>query len=185
MGDPRDFGNFVNAVIDEKSYETIKGFIEKTLTSSDAEVIIGGNCDKSKGYFIEPTVILASDPKFLTMQEEIFGPVVSIYVYGRREVRGDARTLRPDLAPTPSPARSSPTTATPPSLRSTSSASPQATSTSTTNPPAPWSVCSPSAARALPAPTTRPAVCKTSCAGSALAPSKRRIIRRVTIGIRF
>ncbi len=81
MGDPRDFGNFVNAVIDEKSYETIKGFIEKTLTSSDAEVIIGGNCDKSKGYFIEPTVILASDPKFLTMQEEIFGPVVSIYVY--------------------------------------------------------------------------------------------------------
>ncbi len=81
QGDPRDFCNFVNAVIDEKAFDKIMGYIEKAKDSKDAEVIIGGNGDKSKGYFIEPTVILASDPHFVTMEEEIFGPVLSIYVY--------------------------------------------------------------------------------------------------------
>ncbi len=81
QGDPRDFCNFVNAVIDEKAFDKIMGYIEKAKDSKDAEVIIGGNGDKSKGYFIEPTVILASDPYFVTMEEEIFGPVLSIYIY--------------------------------------------------------------------------------------------------------
>ncbi len=81
MGDPLDFSNFVNAVIDEKSFDSIMSYIEQAKTSDDAEVIIGGNGDKSKGYFVEPTVILAKDPNFVTMREEIFGPVITIYVY--------------------------------------------------------------------------------------------------------
>ena len=80
-GDVRDFCNFVNAVIDEKAFDRIMGYIEKAKSSADAEVIIGGNGDKSLGYFIEPTVILAKDPHFVTMEEEIFGPVLSIYIY--------------------------------------------------------------------------------------------------------
>ncbi len=80
-GDPRNFCNFVNAVIDEKAFDKIMGYIEKAKKSKDAEVIFGGNGDKSTGYFIEPTVVLAKDPHFVTMEEEIFGPVLSIYVY--------------------------------------------------------------------------------------------------------
>ncbi|MDR4988657.1 MAG: L-glutamate gamma-semialdehyde dehydrogenase [Bacteroidales bacterium] len=81
QGDVRDFCNFVNAVIDEKAFDRIMGYIEKARSSKDAEVILGGGGDKSKGYFIEPTVILAKDPHFVTMEEEIFGPVLSVYVY--------------------------------------------------------------------------------------------------------
>ena len=80
-GDPKEFCNFVNAVIDEKAFDRIMGYIDKARNSSDAEIIFGGMGDKSKGYFIDPTVILAKDPHFITMQEEIFGPVLSIYVY--------------------------------------------------------------------------------------------------------
>lgn len=81
MGPPEDFTNFVNAVIDEAAYNKLKGFIDRARTDAEAEVIYGGNCDKSVGYFIEPTVILTTDPKYITMQEELFGPVVTIYVY--------------------------------------------------------------------------------------------------------
>lgn len=81
MGGVEDFSNFVNAVIDERAFDKISGYIEKAKESEVAEIIAGGNCDKSKGYFIEPTVILAKDPQFTTMCEEIFGPVVTIYVY--------------------------------------------------------------------------------------------------------
>ena len=81
MGDVFDFSNFVNAVIDENSFDNIAGYIERAKKSSDAEIIAGGKCDKSKGYFIEPTVILAKKPKYETMEEEIFGPVLTIYVY--------------------------------------------------------------------------------------------------------
>ena len=81
QGSPEDFGNFVNAVIDEKSFDTIAGYIAKAKESNDAEIIVGGNCDKSKGYFVEPTVIFAKDPHFVTMEEEIFGPVITIYAY--------------------------------------------------------------------------------------------------------
>lgn len=81
MGDVTDFSNFMNAVIDETSFDNIKSYIDYAKSSSDAEVIIGGGCDKSEGYFVEPTVILTTDPKFKTMQEEIFGPVLTIFVY--------------------------------------------------------------------------------------------------------
>jgi 1-pyrroline-5-carboxylate dehydrogenase len=81
MGDVRDFSNFVNAVIDEASFDNIAGYIERAKKSNDAEVIIGGKCDKSVGYFIEPTIILAKTPKYESMEEEIFGPVLTIYVY--------------------------------------------------------------------------------------------------------
>ncbi len=81
MGAPTDFRNFFNAVIDQASFDSISEFINYADASDDAEVIIGGGCDDSVGYFIEPTVILAKDPHFRTMEEEIFGPVTTIYVY--------------------------------------------------------------------------------------------------------
>jgi 1-pyrroline-5-carboxylate dehydrogenase len=81
MGDVTDGHNFVNAVIDEAAYERIMGYIEKTRTAADASIIAGGKGDKSKGYFIEPTIILAKNPGYVTMEEEIFGPVMTIYVY--------------------------------------------------------------------------------------------------------
>jgi len=80
-GSEKDFRNAVNAVIDKPSYDRIMSYIEFAKTSASAEIIAGGKGDKSKGYFIEPTVIVVSDPHFKTMEEEIFGPVMSIYVY--------------------------------------------------------------------------------------------------------
>ncbi len=81
MGPPEDFTNFVNAVIDESSFDKLKGYIDRAKEDADAEVIFGGNCDKSVGYFIEPTVIEARTPDYITMQEELFGPVLTVYVY--------------------------------------------------------------------------------------------------------
>ncbi len=81
MGPTEDFGNFVNAVIDEKAFESITGYIEKARQNPMNEIIAGGKYDKSKGYFIEPTVIVTKDGSSLTMCEEIFGPVMTIYVY--------------------------------------------------------------------------------------------------------
>jgi len=81
MGSPEDFTNFFTAVIDERAFDKISGYIAQARKDKDAEVIIGGGYDKSEGYFIEPTVILATDPKYRTMEEEIFGPVLTIYVY--------------------------------------------------------------------------------------------------------
>lgn len=81
MGTTEDFSNFVNAVIDERAFDKISGYITRVKHSNDAEIIAGGGFDKSKGYFIEPTVIVTTDPKYVTMQEEIFGPVLTIYVY--------------------------------------------------------------------------------------------------------
>lgn len=81
VGSVEDFTNFVNAVIDEKAFDSITKYIDLAKNSSDAEIISGGNYDKSEGYFIHPTVIETTDPKFVTMQEEIFGPVLTIYVY--------------------------------------------------------------------------------------------------------
>jgi 1-pyrroline-5-carboxylate dehydrogenase len=81
MGPPEDFINFMNAVIDEASYEKLKGAIDRAREDKDAEVIFGGKCDKSTGYFIEPTVIQAKVPGYITMEEELFGPVLTIYVY--------------------------------------------------------------------------------------------------------
>lgn len=81
MGGVEDFSNFVNAVIDEKSFDKIAKYIDNAKQSPMVEVIAGGEYDKSKGYFIEPTVLLTKDPMYTTMCEEIFGPVLTIYVY--------------------------------------------------------------------------------------------------------
>ena len=81
MGNPEDFTHFFNAVIDERAFDKISGYIAQVRNSDQATIIAGGGYDKSKGYFIEPTVIEAKDPKYLTMCEEIFGPVLTIYVY--------------------------------------------------------------------------------------------------------
>ena len=81
MGSPRDFKHFMTAVIHENSFDKIVSYIEKAKSSEEAKIIIGGEYDKSKGFFISPTVILTENPNFITMEEEIFGPVVTIYVY--------------------------------------------------------------------------------------------------------
>jgi 1-pyrroline-5-carboxylate dehydrogenase len=80
-GDIKDFCNFMNAVIDEKAFDRITGYIEKVKQSSEAEFVYGGTYDKSVGYFIDPTIVLTTNPHFITMEEEIFGPVMTIYVY--------------------------------------------------------------------------------------------------------
>jgi 1-pyrroline-5-carboxylate dehydrogenase len=85
MGTPEDFTNFINAVIDEKAFDKITSYIDRVKESDEAEIIVGGGYDKSVGYFVEPTVVVTTNPKFLTMQEEIFGPVLSVYVYPEDE----------------------------------------------------------------------------------------------------
>jgi 1-pyrroline-5-carboxylate dehydrogenase len=81
MGDPADFTNFMAAVINQAAFDKIKGYIEYAKASDEAEILTGGHFDDSTGYFIEPTAIVTTNPKFKTMQEEIFGPVLTIYVY--------------------------------------------------------------------------------------------------------
>ncbi len=81
MGPVDDFRNFINAVIDEKSFDKIKSYIDQAKTNPANTIWAGGNCDKSKGYFVQPTVIATTDPKSVTMCEEIFGPVLTVYVY--------------------------------------------------------------------------------------------------------
>ena len=81
MGDVEDFTNFMNAVIDKAAFDTIGEYIEKARHSKEATILIGGKTDSSKGYFIEPTIIETIDPHFVTMEEEIFGPVLTVYVY--------------------------------------------------------------------------------------------------------
>lgn len=85
MGPTEDFSNFINAVIDEKSFDKLAKYIDAAKKDSEVEIIAGGNYDKSKGYFIEPTVILAKDPKYVTMCEELFGPVLTIFVYDDKD----------------------------------------------------------------------------------------------------
>jgi 1-pyrroline-5-carboxylate dehydrogenase len=81
IGPTEDFGNFINAVIDEKSFDKLAGYIDKAKNDKGLEIIAGGNYDKSKGYFIEPTVLVTKDPYYITMCEELFGPVLTIYVF--------------------------------------------------------------------------------------------------------
>src|SRR5690554_6196756 len=81
MGSPEDMSNFITAVIDERAFDKLAGYIDRAKEDKDVEVIAGGNHDKSKGYFIEPTVIVTQDPKYVTMCEELFGPVLTVYVY--------------------------------------------------------------------------------------------------------
>lgn len=81
MGDPTDFSNFVNAVIDERAFDKIASYIDKAKAAPNARITVGGHYDKSVGYFIEPTIIETDNPRFLTMCEEIFGPVVTVYKF--------------------------------------------------------------------------------------------------------
>lgn len=81
MGSPEDFGNFITAVIHEGSFDKLVSYIEQAKKDTDAEIIVGGNYDKSVGYFIEPTIIVTTNPKYTTMETELFGPIVTIYVY--------------------------------------------------------------------------------------------------------
>lgn len=81
MGEVQDFSNYINAVIDKNSFQKIKDYIDYARSASDAEIIWGGKCDDSHGYFIEPTIIKTTNPQFRTMQEEIFGPVLTVYAY--------------------------------------------------------------------------------------------------------
>ena len=85
MGSPEDFSNFINAVIDEKSFDKIKSYIDNAKKDKKAEVWVGGKCDKREGYFIQPTVIEAKDPSYVTMCEEIFGPVLSVHIYNANQ----------------------------------------------------------------------------------------------------
>ncbi|MEJ6737068.1 MAG: L-glutamate gamma-semialdehyde dehydrogenase [Flavobacteriales bacterium] len=93
MGSPEIFGNYINAVIDEKSFDNIAKFIDYAKGRDDAKILCGGNYDKSVGYFIEPTVIVTTDVKFRTMCEEIFGPVMTIYVYDENDYAGILKTV--------------------------------------------------------------------------------------------
>jgi 1-pyrroline-5-carboxylate dehydrogenase len=81
MGIADDFSNFINAVIDEKSFDKITSYIAQAKTDADAQIIVGGNYNKTEGYFIEPTVIVTTNPQYVTLTEELFGPVLTIYVY--------------------------------------------------------------------------------------------------------
>jgi 1-pyrroline-5-carboxylate dehydrogenase len=85
MGTIEDFTNFINAVIDEKSFNNIKSYIDKAKRSKNASILVGGKCDGREGWFVQPTIIETTDPKFTTMCEEIFGPVLTIYVYPANE----------------------------------------------------------------------------------------------------
>jgi 1-pyrroline-5-carboxylate dehydrogenase len=80
-----DFRNFVNAVIDEKSFDKIKRYIDQAASSTCAKILVGGQADKSQGYFIEPTIIETTDPDYVTLKEEIFGPVLTLYIYEDRD----------------------------------------------------------------------------------------------------
>jgi 1-pyrroline-5-carboxylate dehydrogenase len=84
MGSPEDPSNFINAVISERSFNKISSYIDYIKEQKDAEIIIGGGYDKTKGYFIDPTVVVTTNPKFRTMCEEVFGPLITIYVYDEK-----------------------------------------------------------------------------------------------------
>ena len=85
MGSPENPSNFINAVISENAFDSIASYINYVKDSKDAEILVGGNYDKNIGYFIEPTIVVTSNPKFKTMCEEIFGPVITIYIYNENE----------------------------------------------------------------------------------------------------
>lgn len=93
MGSPEDTSNFINAVIDNRAFDKLANFIEDAKRDSDADVIIGGNYDNSKGYFVEPTIILAKKPNYKTMCTELFGPILTVYVYDDKDWKESLVTL--------------------------------------------------------------------------------------------
>ena len=98
MGPVEDFTNFINAVIDEKSFDKLENYIKQVKKDKGAKILVGGKCDKTSGYFIEPTVIEVSDPKYVTMCEELFGPVLTIYTYDENKF-DDALKLLDSTSP--------------------------------------------------------------------------------------
>ncbi|MDP7312139.1 MAG: aldehyde dehydrogenase family protein, partial [Candidatus Thalassarchaeaceae archaeon] len=98
MGDARDFTNFMTAVIDQRSFDKISGYIERASTNPACDIVVGGGCDDSVGWFIEPTIIVTSDPKSETMVEEIFGPVLTVYLYDDENFE-DVLTLCDESSP--------------------------------------------------------------------------------------
>ena len=159
MGDVRDFTNFMGAVIDRSSFETQAGAIAEAREAG-AEIVAGGGTDDSEGWFVEPTVIKTDDPDFRLMQDELFGPVVTAYVYDEK-TWDDTLVSSTGRERTRSPVPSSRTTVRRSARRTTRSGTRRGTSTSTTSRPAPSSGSSRSAARAPPGRTTRPARCGT------------------------
>jgi 1-pyrroline-5-carboxylate dehydrogenase len=94
MGTVEDFTNFINAVIDEKSFDKLEKYIKNARKrDSGAKVIVGGKCDKANGYFIEPTIIEVTDPQYVTMCDELFGPVLTIYVYDENKFEDALRLV--------------------------------------------------------------------------------------------
>ena len=97
MGPVEDFENFVNAVIDEKSFDKLAKYIDEAKADKSVEIVAGGNYDKSKGWFVEPTVIKVNDPYYVTMCEELFGPVLSVYVYEDKDFDASAGYCRQNI----------------------------------------------------------------------------------------
>ncbi len=93
MGGTENFENFINAVIDEKSFDNLARYIDAAKKDAGVEIIAGGNYDKSKGYFIEPTVLVVDNPKYITMCEELFGPVLTVYVYDDQNFEATLKTI--------------------------------------------------------------------------------------------
>jgi len=93
MGDVMDPANFINAVIDEASFDKCQSYIDFAEKAADAKIVLGGKCDKSKGWFVEPTVIETSNPHFKSMEEEIFGPIITVYPYDDDKVDETVRLL--------------------------------------------------------------------------------------------
>ena len=110
VGDVSDFTNFMGAVIDKKSFDNIKSYIDYAKNSPEATILVGGGCDDSVGYFIQPTIVQTTNPKFKLMEEEIFGPVLTVYVYPDDELEETLSCATP-LRPTASPVPFSPGTA--------------------------------------------------------------------------
>ena len=90
MGDVKDAKNYINAVIDEASFDKIKSYIDFAEKAKDAKIVMGGKCDKKKGWFVEPTIIETTNPHFKSMEEEIFGPVLTVYPYDDKKVEETA-----------------------------------------------------------------------------------------------
>ncbi|HSN10425.1 MAG TPA: aldehyde dehydrogenase family protein, partial [Hanamia sp.] len=93
MGSVEDFSNFINAVIDEKSFDKLEGYIKQVKKDKDAKILVGGKCDKSIGYFIEPTVVEVTNPRYETMCTELFGPILTIYIYDENKFEETLKLL--------------------------------------------------------------------------------------------
>ena len=85
MGPPSDFKNFITAVIHRDAFDRLKNVIQEAKSSKNAKVLYGGECDDSIGYFVEPTVLVTTNPKYITMEKELFGPIVTVYIYDDKD----------------------------------------------------------------------------------------------------